>query len=177
MVTPGGINAAAGPFMDDLARASRRARTLDGGSMDAIGILEKEHEDAKEAMHAIFASKPGDKKRLFSALKRDLELHDRIEEQVFDPMVEAHLKTAGFQARDKQAHEDVEAALARLDALAIDDKDWAPSFLAMQALLLRHVADEEVNIFGAVRKHVSAGALEALGQQMRAAKAEQHKAA
>jgi iron-sulfur cluster repair protein YtfE (RIC family) len=138
--------------------------------MDAIEMLKKEHKGAKGVMEEIIKSSGAKRKKLFETLKGELGIHDRVEEQIFYPAVQNNAKAAGFPAADKKAHEAVEAALAALEKLPIEDKNWINSFKAMQTALLAHVADEETRLFVTIRTILSNDELMQLGDKMKAGK-------
>jgi hypothetical protein len=145
--------------------------------MDAIVILEREHAAAKKAMEEVAQSGTDRKEGLFKALKRELELHDGVEEGVFYPAVLSHPKTALLPGLDKKAHLELEAALDALDLLPVGDAKWSGSFKAMQGKLLKHVADEESQFFSAIREALSPAELMQLGSKMELEKIRLRKAA
>jgi hypothetical protein len=138
--------------------------------MNAIEMLEIEHKGAKKLMEEIGRSTGATKKKLFDNLRHELEMHDRIEEQIFYPSVMKNPKTSGLAGIDKKAHEEVEAALARLAKLPVEDPDWNPSFHKMQDKLLEHVANEEKNYFVKVREVLSETEILQLGEKMKSEK-------
>jgi hemerythrin superfamily protein len=138
--------------------------------MDAIEMLKKEHKGAKALMEEIIQASGAKRKKLFETLKGELEIHDRVEEQVFYPAVKNNPNASTFPAVDKLAHETVESALAALEKLPVDDKNWLDSFKAMQKALLAHVADEETRLFVTIRTILSNDELNQVGERMKAAK-------
>lgn len=138
--------------------------------MDAIEMLKKEHKGAKGVMEEIIKLSGAKRKKLFETLKGELEIHDKVEEQIFYPAVQNNPKASSFPGVDKKAHEEVEAALAALDKVPVEDKNWITSFKAMQTALLKHVADEETRIFVTIRTILSNDELMQLGDRMKAAK-------
>lgn len=138
--------------------------------MDALGILERDHYEAKSAMDDIAASIGPRKKDLFKALKRGLEAHDRIEATVFYPAMAADPKTAGFARGDQTAQGALEQDLSRLALLPQDDPEWTPTFDAMRARLLKHFHDDEEEAFIKIRELMGAAALVVLGEKMRVEK-------
>ncbi len=145
--------------------------------MDAIAMLEKEHQEAKKVMEEISAAAAPQKQTLFAALKLALEKHDRIEETIFYPAVKANPKASGFGPADQRAHEKVESALEHLSQLSTENPQWTTDFNAMRDTLLKHVADEETNLFVKIRSMLSPMELNQLGEQMLAKKELQLKAA
>lgn len=145
--------------------------------MNAIDMLKEEHQGAKKAMNEVASSSGPARKQLFTALKAELEMHDRIEETVFYPALKSHPQASGLQGADKAAHEAVEKELAKLAMLSVEDASWLPDFKAMQSKLLKHIEDEETNIFVKVKSVLTANELSDLGSKMKASKAEKMKLA
>jgi hypothetical protein len=135
--------------------------------VDAIKLLIQDHQDAKKAMAAVEQATGPAKKELFSALARDLKVHNRIEENLFYPAVRGILETAGYSAADRDAHERIEKSLLHLKALPVDDPHWADIYDSMRVNLLRHIADEELHLFAKVRDVLNEATLEELGKRMK----------
>jgi iron-sulfur cluster repair protein YtfE (RIC family) len=138
--------------------------------MDAITMLEEDHKGAKKVIDDIATCSGAKRKELFAALQGALATHDWIEETIFYPAVKGNPKTAAFPSADKKAHEVVEAALARLDKLSVDDAAWIVQFNAMKSKLLQHVADEEKDLFPKIRATLSSKELMDLGDKLKAGK-------
>lgn len=135
--------------------------------MDAIEMLVRDHRDAKRAMEAVARGAGARRLTLFEALKRDLELHERLEELVFYPALHAHSKKASFAAKDQQALEGVTAALAPLAEIPVDGPQWEPLFRCLQDAVLKHAADQEALLFVKVRKMLTPAELEDLADKMK----------
>lgn len=134
--------------------------------MDAIEMLEKEHAGARKAMEAVAAAPVELRMKLFGELKRELEMHDRIEEEIFYPAAQSFAKTADLPAQDSAAHRQVEDALAILAGFDAKAPQWSIDFSAMQQKLLLHIADEEGRFFPRIREAMSASELGLLGGRM-----------
>jgi hemerythrin superfamily protein len=138
--------------------------------MDAIEMLKNEHKGAKALMEQIVKSEGPQRKSLFEKLKKELEGHDRIEEQVFYPAVAGSPKGSSLPAVDKRAHQVVEAALHHLEDLSVDDKAWLGDFKTMQTELLEHIAMEENSLFVTIKSILGSTELASLGEKMESAK-------
>lgn len=134
--------------------------------MNAISLLIQDHREAKKAMTAIDQASGPAKKTLFAALVRDLKVHDRIEENMLYPAVREFLETAVYSLADLDAHRRIGKALARLQALAVEDPAWVNDYDSMRFNLLRHFAEEEIHLFAKVRSYLSEPELVELGSRM-----------
>jgi len=135
-------------------------------SMDAIAILKAEHNAVKSSMVEIVRSIDANRKNLFAAFKRELELHDAIEKNVFYPAISSNPKTFGFQGMDTETRRAVAKALRNLEALPTDSTDWFPYFKAIQGILGRQMDAEEFSVFERVREALEPGELDELGRRM-----------
>jgi hypothetical protein len=135
-------------------------------AMDAIEILKAEHRAVKGSMAEIVRGVDGNRKNLFAAFKRELELHDAIEREVFYPMIATNPKTYGFQGMDTETRRAVTKALRKLEALPVDSTDWFPYFKAIQGILGRQMDTEEFSVFERVRETLGPDELDELGRRM-----------
>jgi len=135
-------------------------------AMDAIEILKAEHKAVKASMAEIVRGSDGNRKILFAAFKRELELHDAIEREVFYPMISAHPRTFGFQGMDTETRRAVAKALRNLETLPADSTDWFPYFKAIQGILGRQMDAEEFSVFERVREALGPDELDQLGRRM-----------
>jgi hemerythrin superfamily protein len=134
--------------------------------MDAIELLENDHKNTRNILEAIANSVDARRAAFFKTFRRELELHNRIEESIFYPSVQTGSAITGSASRGKDAHKLVEAALAYLDKLPIDDPHWEPTFRVVQDRLLKHFAEEETGIFVRVRELLSISELSEIGIRM-----------
>ena len=148
------------------ARVTLFPRDEKGTPMNAIEIMEQDHQELKSSLARVMESPDRNKRELFSALKRQLELHKRLGEQVLYPAVKSHSKATDFHGRYRLAHEEMDQILGLLDGLSIGHKDWTPTFLAMQAKVLSHISDQESHLIQTLRSLLSPQELEALGKIM-----------
>jgi hypothetical protein len=135
-------------------------------AMNAIEVLKAEHKAVKATMAEIVRSVDSNRKILFMAFKRELELHDAIEKGVFYPAISANPKTFGFHGMDTETRRAVTKALKNLETLPLDSKDWFPYFRAIQGILGRQMDTEEFSVFERVREVLDAEELDELGRRM-----------
>jgi hypothetical protein len=136
--------------------------------MQAIGILKSEHQSVRRLMIEVACSGEADRKRQFLVLKRELELHDAVETNIFYPAIRANPRTCGLAGMDTEARRVVAKAMKSLESMPIEAKDWLPYFRAIKGILQRHMEDEEFGSLDGVGMALSADELLALGTRMTA---------
>jgi len=140
--------------------------------MKATDVLRKAH----ERFRALFAEHVGsgrDKKReIFRAIKEELEIHTRIEEELFYPaVVRVRSNEARAIVRDGlQEHQIVEGLLAEIDQMDPRDARYDERVDALRDNVERHLRDEEERIFAQALSHLSEARLEKIGSDMEARK-------
>ena len=140
--------------------------------MKATDVLRKAH----ERFRALFAEHVGsgrDKKReIFRAIKEELEIHTRIEEELFYPaVVRVRSNDARAIVRDGlQEHQMVEGLLAEIDQMDARDARYDERVDALRENVERHLRDEEERIFAQASSHLSEARLEKIGSDMEARK-------
>lgn len=138
--------------------------------MKATDVLRQAH----ERFRALFADHLGsqrDKKReIFRALKEELEIHARIEEELFYPAV---VRVRSDEARaivrnGLQEHQILEGLLAEIDQMDAGDERYDERIKDLRENVERHLHDEEDGIFAQALSHLSESRLEKIGSDMEA---------
>jgi hemerythrin superfamily protein len=134
--------------------------------MKATRLLEKQHRKVEGIFEELEMGVPDTAAELLE-LANDLAAHMAIEQDLFYPAVrEIDPKLIG---ESYEEHAIAELALKRLLATADDDPTFAPKVTALKELILRHVEEEEKELFPKVEHRMDPEELEALGDQMSAA--------
>jgi len=147
--------------------------------MDAFELLEKDHEKVSGIFEKLEpTTERGVKTReeLFTQLKKELDIHAQIEEQIFYPAIKEAEETHDITLEAFEEHAVVKQLLAELEALPKDDETWGAKLKVLQENVEHHVEEEEDEMFPSARKVLSSEQIEALGARMEAAKNEQKKA-
>lgn len=138
--------------------------------MDATTLLKDEH----DAMRALFrefaeaAADPVSRRTLYKTIRHQLQLHSRLEEQVFYPAV---MRVRAEPAREAvrgalEDHHLMDGLLAELDQLDPEDPSYVDKMRALQASVERHIDEEEGAMFAQARIHLTDERLERLGRDM-----------
>jgi hemerythrin superfamily protein len=145
--------------------------------MDAIELLTRDHQAVKALFAELEAERSGDGGRsdLLGRIRRALDLHAALEEELFYPAVEETAEDEASRELVRGARQDhavIRALLADLSAIDPRDERFSGKARVLQENVERHVAEEESLVLPAFRQRVSSEELELLGEQMEARKAE-----
>ena len=147
--------------------------------MNAFDLLKADHKKVADILEKLDATSERalkTREELFTKLKRELDVHSRIEETVFYPVLEEADETHEITLEALEEHALVKQLLEELQALAKDDEQWTAKFTVLKENVEHHVEEEEGEMFKKARKVLSEEAIETLGTRMERAKGEQEKA-
>lgn len=145
--------------------------------MDALSLLKKDHAKVKglfKEVEGLGDRAAGARKKLFEQIDQELELHARIEEQIFYP---AFKKKAAKDSEKKdevleayEEHAIVKHLLGELKAMEPRDETYKPKIQVLMELVQHHVKEEESEMFKMARELFKPNELDVLGQQIAEAK-------
>lgn len=140
--------------------------------MKATDVLKSAHELFRTLFTEHRGSSPDKKREIFRTLKRELEIHARIEEELFYPaVVRLRSSEARRIVRDGlEKHQLLEGLLAEIDQMDAKDQDYDDRMANLRDNLERHLRDEEDRIFAQASSHLSEARLEKIGSDMQARK-------
>lgn len=143
--------------------------------MDALSLLIADHNRVRGLFTRFKAAESSNDLQaplLAAMIFEELEVHTRIEEEIFYPAVtklneEIHeLVTEGVEE-----HHVVDTLMAEIKALSPSEEQWAAKVKVLIENIEHHAGEEEEDMFPMVRKAMDADALTQLAQQMEARKA------
>jgi len=114
---------------------------------------------------------------LFAQLKKELDVHARIEETILYPALKDPDETHDITLEAYEEHAVVKQLLAELDEMSKDEEEWGAKLKVLQENVEHHVEEEEGEMFPKARKVLSEEEVEALGERLEKAKEQQLKAA
>jgi hemerythrin-like domain-containing protein len=109
----------------------------------------------------------GDQRRkgdLCTTIAHELEVHTRIEEELFYPAMESHERE--LIAESKEEHDKVDQCLADLRRLQPSDDQFDTRMRELIQNVKHHVEEEEGQLFPAAERDLSHDRLRSLGEQM-----------
>ncbi len=148
--------------------------------MSAFTLLKNDHEKVAgilEKLEGTTERALKTREELFTQLKSELDIHTKIEETIFYPVLEKAEESRDITLEAFEEHRIVKQLLEELEASDKDDEVWTAKFTVLKENIEHHVEEEEGEMFKKARKVLSEEEIETLGARMEKAKGEQKAAA
>jgi hemerythrin superfamily protein len=137
--------------------------------MDAIALLKDDHQLVKKLLAELESTtERGVKTReeLFTRIKRELTVHEIIEEEIFYPTLKQHPRAKDIVLEAYEEHDVVNHLMGELSALPFDDETWGAKAKVMQENIEHHIEEEEGEMFQKARQVFDRAELDELGRVM-----------
>jgi iron-sulfur cluster repair protein YtfE (RIC family) len=148
--------------------------------MDAFALLKADHEKVAGILETIDETTERavkGREELFTRLKEELDLHARIEEEIFYPALEEEDETREITLEAYEEHRLVKQLLMELEAEPKDTEEWTAKFTVLKENIEHHVEEEEGEMFKKARTVLSKDQAKLLGERLQQAKQEEKAAA
>ena len=134
--------------------------------MDAIELLENQHNEVEELFARIEHDSDDDEKvELFQELADTLAAHATIEERIFYPAAYAS-KTEAMLREAVEEHLAIKRVIADLLVMTPDDENFDAKIKVLREQVEHHVEEEEEHLFPAARAELRRSELHGLGKRM-----------
>ncbi|HUF91419.1 MAG TPA: hemerythrin domain-containing protein [Candidatus Limnocylindria bacterium] len=137
--------------------------------MKATDLLKKQHKQVKALFKKVEKTEnPRERRQLMEQIAHELEMHTRIEEQIFYPAVRG-IETKKAEEMIMEAleeHHVVDLVLAELPKVDPAGERFHAKMTVLSELVEHHVEEEEEEMFPMAEKKLGAEELKALGAQM-----------
>jgi iron-sulfur cluster repair protein YtfE (RIC family) len=146
--------------------------------MNAFELLKQDHKKVSGIFENLEpTTERGVKTReeLFAQLKQELDIHARIEEEIFYPAIKEAKETRDITLEAYEEHNVVKQLLAEMDELPKSDETWGAKLKVLKENVEHHVEEEETEMFPSAREVLSKEQIEELGTRMEASKQQQKK--
>ena len=160
-------------------RARRSSRSTGAGStrrtakLDPLAMLIRDHREVDRLLQQFEASKDaGKKKALFEKVRSELELHPRLEEEVFYPEAEQRQELKDLIGEAHGEHDKVKQMLREAEGQDADSGEFDATVAGIKGAVEHHVREEEEEIFPVVEKTFSPDHMRELGERMQSRRAE-----
>jgi hemerythrin superfamily protein len=134
-------------------------------SVDAIELLEAQHEEVEKLFGKIERAEEEEKQDLFEQLADALAVHATIEEKHFYPATKS-ARTEELLQEAVEEHLSAKRLIADLMEMSPDDPQFEAKMKVLQEQVEHHVEEERTGLFPKVRKMLKKEELEDLGVVM-----------
>jgi iron-sulfur cluster repair protein YtfE (RIC family) len=137
--------------------------------MDAFKFITKEHNRMDKTFAELAkTTEQSSVKRteLFEKLKKDLEIHMRIEEAILYPELKNHKKTEDKGYEGIAEHDVGKNLLREMDSMPKDNKEWTAKFDVLKESMEHHNKEEEDDLFPDARKVLSQEKIDEMGEKL-----------
>ena len=144
-----------------------------GQQINAIDLLKEDHDRVADLFARVKDNEDGDNRDVFEQIRRELETHTHIEEQIFYPEL-LNLENEELQRLTREAleeHRQVKTVLEELGTSGQDRENFNAKLKVLIEDVEHHVEEEEGEMFPLVRDNLNEEALLSLGTRMQEEKA------
>jgi hemerythrin superfamily protein len=147
--------------------------TGEGAQTSAIDLLKEDHDRVEDLFSRVKDNEDGDNRDFFAQIRRELDTHTHIEEQIFYPRL-LNLENEELQRLTREAlveHGQVKMILEELGTFGEDREAFNAKLKVLIEDVEHHVEDEEGEMFPLVQDNLDEEALNDLGRRMQEEKA------
>jgi hemerythrin-like domain-containing protein len=139
--------------------------------MKATALLKKQHREVADLFSkALAATAPRLRQQFRDEIRRQLEMHTAIEEEIFYPAVRelGTAKALDMIGEAVEEHHVVKLVLAELPRLEPDADNYEAKITVLKELIEHHVEEEHEEMFPLAAKKLDFDELKKLGEHMQA---------
>jgi iron-sulfur cluster repair protein YtfE (RIC family) len=144
--------------------------------VDALTLLTADHNRVRGLFARFQAAEEAEETAEMTALAEkiitELEVHTEIEEQIFYPAIDANEELHDTVSEGVEEHHVAKVLIEEVKGLSPEDDAWAAKIKVLIESVEHHASEEEEEMFPQVAKAFDRAALEDLGQQLEALKAQ-----
>jgi hemerythrin-like domain-containing protein len=137
--------------------------------MNAITLLKEDHKKVKKLLNEVDDTTERavkTREELFGKIKKEMDVHETIEEEIFYPALKEHPKAKDIVLEGYEEHHVVDTIMGEISALSYDDEKWTAKFAVMKENIEHHIEEEEGDMFETAKKVFEDDELQELGRRM-----------
>jgi hemerythrin superfamily protein len=137
--------------------------------MKATDLLKKQHRSVEKLFKkAQNTEDPRGRRQLMEQIASELQMHTKIEEEIFYPAVRETGTSKASEMVDEafEEHHVVKLVLEELPKVDPEDERFEAKMTVLSELVEHHVEEEEGEMFPMAEKKLGAQRIKELGQQM-----------
>jgi uncharacterized membrane protein/hemerythrin superfamily protein len=144
-------------------------------SHNAVAMIKADHRRVEELYQRYqrLTDQPAERRAVVEQICQELEVHAKLEEDLFYPAVQAKLEKEGTDLVDEavKEHSDMKRLIRQLESSGAADAHYDQTVHLLMRGVQHHVREEEGEMLPQAEQHLGA-ALEGLGRQMQERKQE-----
>ena len=143
--------------------------------MDPIALLKADHDEVKALLTKL--DKTTERAEVtrtdgLEMLRRKLDVHETIEEEILYPALEEFAKTKDIALEAFEEHHVVDMVMSELEATPVADETWAAKLTVAKGNLEHHIEEEENEMLKQARQVMDKAELDEIGDRLAARKRE-----
>ncbi|HYE23714.1 MAG TPA: hemerythrin domain-containing protein [Clostridia bacterium] len=141
--------------------------------MNALDLLKHDHDKMKELLNQLEQVKednPDERESLFALVRRDLTVHEIIEEEILYPAFEEQAKLKEIVLEGYEEHHFADIVVEEIDGVPPEDETWGAKLTVLKENVEHHIEEEEARMFKTARELFSEEELNQLGERLAARK-------
>jgi iron-sulfur cluster repair protein YtfE (RIC family) len=142
--------------------------------MQAIQLLKQQHGEAKAAFQEIETAPASGRRALWGKLRRELEMHEQMEEKyLYGPVAreaQGDSTLASWESTHMHEVQEAEMLIKEIDRQDPSGDAWLATVKKLRGALEQHIRKEEQEIWPRIERVWNPARLEEAGRQMEAMK-------
>ncbi|PYS28895.1 MAG: hemerythrin [Acidobacteria bacterium] len=139
--------------------------------MNVLKLIKKDHSDVQSLFNKFEkTAKSSHEKReeIFEQIRRELQIHSRVEEEIFYPFLKALNGNSGrnLVSEALKVHKEIDELLTQISRLQPSDKNFDEKVETLFENVEHHIQEEEREIFQFAEEKCSEEQLENLGREV-----------
>jgi hemerythrin superfamily protein len=119
--------------------------------MDALQMLEDEHDDIQALLARIVKTEGTPARHLFDELQAALSLHEELEHAYVYPQLRQDEVVREIALEALEEHHLVDMLMAEIGVLKPKDEAWLPKIKLLRRIAQQHIEEEEHELFPRLR--------------------------
>ena len=131
-------------------KAKKAKKAKNANRPGAIELLKRDHADVKKAFKEFEKAKykdPNACKAFLASICKAIEMHAKVEEEIFYPAVRAKIKDEDLMNEAQVEHNSAKTLIAEIEKLSGDDPMLKAHALVLSEYIQHHVKEEEGEMF------------------------------
>lgn len=137
--------------------------------MDALQLLKADHEKVTKLLEKLEKVTESDiklRERMFTQIREELILHEKLEEELLYPLLKTQDATRSITLESYQEHHLLDVLLEEMTQLNCTDEAWTAKLKVLKENLEHHIEEEEEKMFPKAKKILTSTTLKELGEKM-----------